>query len=422
MGNISSSVRNNIDNVNIVNNVKNMNQHINHFIEMVDSIAAYYILTMNYKSLKEVNKKSYCNKLVKLISNIIDDEFNDIEVICLKKRIHEGAHHSINKTNNTNHTTDNVGLNILDITEIDVFDIEQQNIKKMLCDEIATFYVKLAHIFGSIMLTINPVYSYQDKNGKHKKSPLSRKDKIPKNVERNIHTLNICNKPTTTKGGNGLSDEFLKTNMCDVYNSSVEPKIQEIRDLYLDSNYDYESGQFLEMSPEMKKTYDNDLELFYITFSGNQTKHDDINAFSDIPLSICDKNVFLHKSILKNQYSNNDGLFVDYANNIKQMIQKANMNQQKLLHIMNEIFSFLYVKNSENGENEKQFRINPTLTTTKVREITEKTRKLIIDLYINCELDYLNGAKIFEALVSSKILDTTKKQIEFLEKEQMNYF
>jgi hypothetical protein len=396
MGNISSSVRNhNIDNVNIVN---------------VDFIAAYYILSMNYKSLQEVNKKSYCNKLVKLISNIIDDEFNDIEVISLKKRIHEGAGDSIHHTNdnvtNDNVTNDNVDLNILDITDIDVFDIEQQNIKKLLCDEIATFYVKLAHIFGSIMLTINPVYSYQDKNGKQKKRPLSRKDKIPKHVERNIHTLNICNKPTTTKGGNGLSDEFLKTNMCELYDSSVEPTIQE-------------------MSPEMKKTYDNDLELFYITFSGNETKPNNINAFSDIPLSMYDKKVFLHKSILKNQYSNNDGLFVDYANNIKQMIQKANMNQQKLLHIMDEIFSFLYVKNSkhgEHGEHEKQFRINPTLTTTKVREITEKTRKLIIDLYINCELDYLNGAKIFEALVSSKILDTTKKQIEFLEKEQMNYF
>lgn len=412
MGNISSSVRNhNIDNVNIVN---------------VDFIAAYYILSMNYKSLQEVNKKSYCNKLVKLISNIIDDEFNDIEVISLKKRIHEGTEHSINHTNdnvtNDNVTNHNVDLNILDITDIDVFDIEQQNIKKLLCDEIATFYVKLAHIFGSIMLTINPVYSYQDKNGKQKKRPLSRKDKIPKHVERNIHTLNICNKPTTTKGGNGLSDEFLKTNMCDVYDSSVEPTIQEIRNLYLDSNYDYETGQFLEMSPEMKKTYDNDLELFYITFSGNETKPNNINAFSDIPLSMYDKKVFLHKSILKNQYSNNDGLFVDYANNIKQMIQKANMNQQKLLHIMDEMFSFRYVKNSEHDEHEKQFRINPTLTTTKVREITEKTRKLIIDLYINCEMDYLNGAKIFEALVSSKILDTTKKQIEFLEKEQRNYF
>jgi hypothetical protein len=410
MGNISSSVR---------NNVNNMNQHMNHFIEMVDYIAAYYILTMNYKSLQEVNKKSYCNKLVKLISNIIDDEFNDIDIIYLKKRIDEGAYHSINNTNNTNNTNNIIDLDILDISEIDVFNIEQQNIKKTLCDEIAIFYVKLAHIFGSIMLTINPIYSYQNKNGKLKKTTLSRKDKIPKHVERNIHTLNICNKQTTTKGGDKLSNLFLKTNMCDVYNSNVEPKIQEIRDLYLDSNYDYETGKFVEMSPEMKKTYDNDLKLFYVTFSGNQTKPDNINAFSDIPLSVCDKKIFLYKSILKKQYSNDGGLFVDYANSIKQMIQKASINQQKLLQIMNEMFSFLYV---ENSENEKQFRINPILTTTKVREITEKTRKLIIDLYINCELDYLDSAKIFEALVSSKILDTTKKQIENLEKEQKKIF
>lgn len=416
MGNISSSFRNNVNNVNNINNINNKHTHIINFYERIDYIAAYYILTMNYKSLQEVNKKSYCNKLVKLISNIIDEELNDIEVIFLKKRIDEGVNNSI--YNDVKDSDNIMDLNILDISKIDVFNIEQKNIKKQLCDEIAIFYVKLAHIFGSIVLTINPVYSFQDKNGKTKKTPLLHKDKIPKNVERNIHSLNICNKKitTTATGGNSLSNVFLEKNTCDVYNHSNEPKIQEIMKLYLDSNYDHITGNFSEMSPEMKKTYDSDLDLFYVIFTGNKTKPDNIHKFSDIPLSVCDKHIFLNKSILKHQYSNNDGLLVDYANNIKQMIQKATISQQKLLDIINEMFSFIHAEN-----NEKQFRINPALTVNRLREITEKTRKLIIDLYINCELDYVNGAKIFEALVSSKILETAKKQIEFLEKEQKLY-
>jgi hypothetical protein len=38
-------------------------------------------------------------------------------------------------------------------------------------------------------------------------------------------------------------------------------------------------------------------------------------------------------------------------------------------------------------------------------------------LYVKCENDYVNGIKVYEAIVESKILETTQNQIESLKLE-----
>lgn len=40
-----------------------------------------------------------------------------------------------------------------------------------------------------------------------------------------------------------------------------------------------------------------------------------------------------------------------------------------------------------------------------------------MELYVKCEKDYINGIKLYEAIVERKILETTQKQIENLKKE-----
>ena len=39
-----------------------------------------------------------------------------------------------------------------------------------------------------------------------------------------------------------------------------------------------------------------------------------------------------------------------------------------------------------------------------------------MNLYLTCENDYVNGVKIYEAIVDNKILETTQKQIKTLSK------
>ena len=92
------------------------------------------------------------------------------------------------------------------------------------------------------------------------------------------------------------------------------------------------------------------------------------------------------------------------------MIQTAAKNQSKLLDVINELFT--YVIDPYNGK--QKIRVNPKLTEESLQKSVEKTRKLIIQLYVDCELSYVKGIKLYEAIVEAKILETTQNQIKVL--------
>jgi hypothetical protein len=94
------------------------------------------------------------------------------------------------------------------------------------------------------------------------------------------------------------------------------------------------------------------------------------------------------------------------------MIRKSNAGQESLLNIINQIFVYTI----DPQTNKKQIRINPKLTESKLQEIVVETRALIIKLYLTCEMDYVNGLKMYEAIVEQKILETAQNQIKNLEK------
>jgi hypothetical protein len=171
------------------------------------------------------------------------------------------------------------------------------------------------------------------------------------------------------------------------------------------------------MSDTTKKQFTKDLKTFYTAFTGNQNMPPEITKFSDIKLRDFNniKGCQGEAPILKNKYviNKNDKLFAEYAKNTQKMIQNAADNQSKLLEVINELFT--YVIDPYNGK--QKIRVNPNLTEESLQKTVEKTRKLIVDLYVKCEMDYVNGIKIYEAIVESKILDTTQKQIQTLQKE-----
>jgi hypothetical protein len=185
--------------------------------------------------------------------------------------------------------------------------------------------------------------------------------------------------------------------------------------LYLDDKYDYSNGSFTGMSDETKKQFLQDLSLFYTAFTGNENMPPEVTKFSDIKLRDYSRKSGCQgeNPIFKAKYTlnKNDKLLVDYAENTKRMIQSAADNQSKLLSVINELFT--YVIDPYSGK--KAIRINPKLTEDSLQKAVEKTRRFIVDLYVKCENDYVNGIKLYEAIVESKILETTKNQIKTLE-------
>lgn len=410
MGNTSSS------------NSKNAENQFKNFYDVIDYIATYYILTMDFKSLSKLSEKAYCDKLVILTSDIIDRYFNDMEVTFLAQRIKNGFEVNELKKGNVRF------INKDNLEGLDISNDAQKSIKKKrVCIGIAKFYVKIAHIFAAIVMTINPVYTYKDTTGQTVKVGLLEKDKIPKNSKRKIYKLNICDNRIRALKKGELLDEVtgnvtIQPNMCDmnttkdgnVKNLKDEPGIPELMNLYLDDNYDYSNGTFTGMSDKTKSQFMSDLKTFYTAFTDNTTMPPEITKFSDIKLRDyrskqgCQGNAPIFKS--KITLNKKDKLFVQYAENIKKMIQSAANNQYKLLSVINDLFTFIIDPYS----GKKVIRINPKLTDELLQNSVVKSRRFIVDLYVKCETDYVNGMKIYEAIVESQILDTTQKQIDSL--------
>ena len=403
--------------------------------DSLDFIATYYILTLNFQSLRQLNDKKYCTDLVVLTSDIINKYFSDLEVKELADRVESGKQKL-------------VFFNKSDIENLNIPDSET---KRGYCDEIAKFYIKIAHVFAAIVTTINPEYTYKDAFGNVVKKPLMQKDTIPSNADVSVSKINLCseridalkgkapeksnddeekadelkeevedaNKVEEQKGGQEkitIHPEICSVNLDkngETNYLNEEPGINELIDLYFDGDYDYKTGKFLGMTAETEKKFQEDLKRFYLAFTDSDDMPSDIKKFSDIKLRDYSQKKYCEtpQKALTGTYK--DKLFNDYANNLKTMIQSVNKKQDDLLAIINKIF--VYVLDPVTKKD--VIRVNPDLTDDGLQEIIDETRNLIVELYLKCEEDFVEGVKIYEAIVESQIFETTQKHIDQLEKE-----
>ena len=373
-------------------NTKDLKDQNITLMDSLDFIATYYILTMDFKSLLQLQDKQYCEELISLTSNIIDKYFNDLEVKQIAQRIQN-----------------NEKLN--------------DETKEIYCTKIAKFYIKVAHIFSAIVTTINPEYTYKDVNGNKIKTTLLQKSSIPENTDVTVSNINLCSKriKSLQSKSNILNEKLTihpDTDICSINmdnNLDNEPGINELKDLYYDDEYDYKSGKFLGMSPDTKKIFKEDLKKFYLIFTGNTEVPVNINKFSDIKLKDYSKEGFCNSDKFTKVTGNyNDKLFELYANNLKNMTERVNKKQEELLIIINKIF--IYVIDPITKKN--IIRIHTELNEDELQNIVDETRKLIIELYLNCETDFVEGVKIYEAIVEGKIFNITQNHIKTLEKER----
>jgi hypothetical protein len=446
MGNsLSSKSENNNNNNN--NNINNINYAAmtggeKKLDEALDYIASYYILTMDFQSLRKLYEKDYCDELVVLTSELVNRYFSDIEISGLANRVQDG---SIAGSESEKPEK----LLFFKKTDIDKLDPER---KRELCNEIAKFYVKIAHLFAAILTTINPEYVYTDSSGKKVKRKLSEKSSIPPGVAIETVKSNLCDGRIDALKGDGkipleeaeaeakaeaeaeAEEITVKPKICsmDIYSQKLdgpkesldaEPGIPELMELYYDADYDYATGEFKGMTPDTRRRFDEDLKRFYSVFTNGDTPPESVKKFSDIKLKDYSKNKvcegqnpdfdqeFTSSGSLK--YSKNK-LFLDYAANLRQMIASVNEKQKQLLETINKMF--VYVKDP-NDPTKEVIRVNPELTEMLLQDLIAETRSAIVELYLKCETDFVEGVKLYEAIVESQILETAQSQIQTLQSE-----
>ena len=160
------------------------------------------------------------------------------------------------------------------------------------------------------------------------------------------------------------------------------------------------------------------MQKFYTSFTGESFMPENISKFSDIKLRDYNKTRGCASGELKKPVKGSlkNYLFQKYALNLQNMTKKANDKQEFLLEIINSIFTYDLV------DGVKKIRIHPKLTEEGLQKLVEQTRKIIVDLYITCENDFVEGVKIYEAIVENQIRLTTESQIQYLESSSKQLF
>ena len=303
----------------------------------IDELVADYIFNLDTTSLKKLNDAKECNKLVLFVADIIEKSLTLAE---------------INQVSQQHITTksDNISL------------------------DIARFYVKIAHVYASIVKTINPL-----KVGSSSK-----------------------NKDITSLCGSRLFSLLSKNGSGKGVN---EDGIPEQDMLYNDSKYDYESGEFKGRSKKMDEVYNKNLTAFYTAYTGAPMDYS-IKKFSDIKLS--SHSTTAEEPLCDDNRCDDATLFEKYALNIANNIKYIRTSEPKLIALVNKLFS----------KNKKS--INPKLSDKEVSAIVEDARKIIIDLYITCERNYAKGIMIYEAISNKKILDTLQNRRDELIKNRIS--
>ena len=267
MGNQQSSEKTN--NIQEDPDIVNMKFH-----KVIDYIAAKFITQASFKDLQNLQKKEYCNKMIILTSKVIEKYFDRKEIEYMVQKTKDGKILE-------NPKKFKEPISYLKKDDLEKLDISVPLKKKRMCKGIAKFYIKIAHLFSSIATTINPEYTYEI-DGEQITVPLKQKDSIPDNatIIKTNYKNNLCSsrinsvKPLqNTENGIILKSKncFMnqKNNSSETKNLLDEPGIPELKQLYYD-DYDLDTGEFNKITEEGKKVLMNDLEKFYIAFTGGK--------------------------------------------------------------------------------------------------------------------------------------------------------
>ena len=434
MGNSLSFQNTNLNNENGENNaIKTINK--DNLTDLVDEIAADFILKQNLIDMLRFSDKNYYDNMIILTSSIINKELTDLELGILQDRVLNTANHNMNTQNNEETKNNGNTIYFTSSDELKQISLRNEKEKQKALLIISKFYIKIMTIFSAITATIDPQYVYETENGERRYFQLKDYDsyKMLDKKSENIRIHQLFNpmglvKKRLTILKNKINDSmvngsnevimnpgelFCKMNTKDgdsINENTLKNEIglKELDLLYYDI-YDESSKSWTKKSSKMKKKYEKDLKKFYQIFTGKKVKPTNIKSFEDIEtlqfhkLQRCRNQDFFKDIVV----SKNDKLFLKYMRKIKEIEEITASYKKKLMHILKTIF---VVENKTNGE---VIVINPDMTLEHVLLLQEQTKDSILNIYTGCEKHFIEALLIYEELYDEKF--------GVLQLERLNY-
>lgn len=407
---------------------------------IIDFIATDYILTQNFTDMYNLTDERYCDRLLILTSKIISKYLSNIEIDrVVSKRIGDELTDDVQKNK----------ILFLRKKAIKEFEKIDPELKQEMCNGISKFYIKIAQLFASITSMVNPTYTYKSRHGEEITFDTFDKAKLEK------HNVSLTAKPVVkfisfcgrridclTNGLdistiNNRGDRFTisptfckvnKTKKGSIVSLDKEPGIGELEHLFYDT-YDWSTKRFSKMSETAQKEYDEAVQRFWKIW----TTEDDRKGLA-IPKKFSEITMkhFHHTqgclgtheegkrgfqtSLYRRDYTGSreeDSLFGDYIDNIKEIMESAEKHEKELLDILDEVFK--HDLNPLSGK--KEITLTDELDMKKLKEIISRLRVKQVDMYIECEQKFFKGFKIFEKIVANRMLTTTNLRQENLSKE-----
>jgi hypothetical protein len=376
------------------------------FSSRVNDIAIHYILKQNVIDLLRLTDKEYSDNLIVLVSSVFDKNLTHEEIGLLNSHIE----------------SETIQEAILDLIP------SNETAKKKMLMNIAKYYIKIMMIYSAIVSTLDPQYMYEDEKGE--KQVFYLKDfqqlkKIPKGVspvlQQLTNPMNLCKRRVNILKNklDDTEDDFYILNpgekVCASQGARTlndEVGIKELDLLYYDI-FDYGQKSWKTRSPEMDIKYNNDLTLFYQTFTGEQVRPGRVKSFKDIELldfrslSYCTDPLFTQEFTV----SKSNPYIKRYVEEIKLIEEETKIYRESL----NEQLNVLFHMNTKNEET--TYSINPKLTMKTILETEEKTRELISALYTDCERRFVNALILFEKIYDEQTKDLNQQQYTQLQKE-----
>jgi hypothetical protein len=224
-------------------------------------IATRFILSSDFQSLKRLVDEKYCDDLSIITRDLLSSRFTSTQIKNLAK-------------------SDTVFY--ISKRELASIESSTKDKKNRTCKRIARFYVRIAHLFASIITTVYPRWSDADGTAQ----AFDGADFCKQRIDALARSVSV--KPNGSGSGSGSGSDAevsVQPTVCSLYSTSssvyAAPGFSALELLYNDE-YDEASGTFNRRSGAMQAKYDSDLVSLYAAFTGNTNKPPEIKSFSDI--------------------------------------------------------------------------------------------------------------------------------------------
>ena len=401
-------------------------KNIDNLADQIEDIASSFIFRPSFQDLTKLYSKDYCDKLVVITQQIISRKLNRLEIEYLKDRVENG----ISKGKET--TKERIiYMSNDDLVKLD----EPYPMKSKVCQNIAIFYIKCAHIFAAISKTINPVFEYENNLGEIEH--VDDKNLIPRDREYKRVYYNFCTRRisavllTPNRLGN------LKTNICElnrrnekngkyknkkIHSDKLEHLGEEygittLEELYYDM-YNFETNTFDKMSKESHTQYISDVRTLNNAIHNGKPPNANALTFSDIEL------IPYHKKKLCTNGELRKGIplvkdsqeFIKYGKSMNVMIQRSKAYQKIFLGHLNKICIKIEEPTTTTGKKANYiYKLNPELTMDDLNKLVKTVRKDIVNSYLECQEDF-NGLKeqLFDIVLKKfkRINEMREQQLE----------